>query len=151
MKSYKDIDSYIEASSKEARPYLRQLRAIIRKVAPQAQEAISYGVPTYKQSGNLVHFGAFKDHVSLFPTSSGVTAFKKDLSKFKIAKGTIQFPLDKPLPVGLIKKIIAFRVKENTQKGWKTCSRGHRYQGSGPCPVCWPGSLKRKSAKKKTK
>ena len=114
MKSYRDIDEYIKLASKETQPYLRQLRALVRKSAPAAKEAISYGIPTYKLNGNLVHFGAFKDHVSFFPTSSGVNAFKKELSKYRISKGTIQFPLDKPLPLGLIKKIVSFRVKENS-------------------------------------
>jgi len=111
-----------------------------RKAAPRARETISYGIPTYKLNGNLVHFGAFKDHVSFFPTSSGVNAFKKELSKYRVAKATIQFPLDKPLPLGLIKRIVTFRVKENEQKGLRTCSRGHKYRGTGTCPVCWPGT-----------
>lgn len=148
MRSSKDINTYIQAASKEAQPHLRQLRATIRKVAPRAKEAISYGIPTYKQNGNLVHFGAFKGHVSFFPTSSGVSAFKKELSKYKIAKGTIQFPLDKRLPLGLIKKIVAFRVKESEEKTWKVCSHGHKYRGKGACPICRPSKLK-KHAKKK--
>jgi uncharacterized protein YdhG (YjbR/CyaY superfamily) len=115
-KRSKDIDSYIKAAPKEAQSYLRQMRSIIREVAPQAQEAISYGIPTYKLNGNLVHFGGFKDHVSFFPTASGVSAFRKALSKYKIATGTIQLPLNKPLPLGLIKKIVLFRVKQNTAK-----------------------------------
>lgn len=112
MKSSKEIDSYIQAAPKAAQSHLRQMRVVIRKAAPQATEAISYRIPTYKLHGNLVHFGAFKDHVSFFPTSSGVAAFKKELSKYKIAKGTVQFPLDKSLPTGLITKIVKFRVKQ---------------------------------------
>jgi len=143
MKRCRDINSYIKAASKEAQPHLRQFRAAIRKGAPHAHEAISYGIPTYRLNGNLVHFGAFKDHVSFFPTPSGVSAFKKELSKYRLAKGTIQFPFDKPLPRGLIKKIVAFRVKESEQKGCKVCSRGHKYRGKGVCPICWPGRLKK--------
>ncbi len=119
MKTYKDIDSYIKAAPKESRVLLKQIRSVVKKAAPGATEAISYGIPTYKLNGNLVHFGGFKDHVSFFPTPSGVNAFKKELSKYHTAKGTIQFPLDKPLPLGLIKKIVAFRVKENTRKSRK--------------------------------
>jgi uncharacterized protein YdhG (YjbR/CyaY superfamily) len=119
MKNSKDIDSYIQAAPKEARALLKEMRALIKKAAPGAEEAISYGIPTYKLNGNLVHFGGFKDHVSFFPTSSGVSAFKKELSKYRTAKGTIQFPLDKPLPLGLIKRIVAFRLKENMRKGQK--------------------------------
>jgi len=119
MKAYKDINSYIQAVPKEAQALLKEMRVTVRKVAPDAMEAISYGIPTYKLNGNLVHFGAFKDHIGFFPTSSGVSAFKKDLTKYHVAKGTIQFPLDKPLPLSLIKKIVAFRVKENTSRTQK--------------------------------
>jgi uncharacterized protein YdhG (YjbR/CyaY superfamily) len=142
MRSSKDINSYIKAAAKEARPHLRQLRATIRKAAPRAKETISYGIPTYKLNGNLVHFGAFKHHVSFFPTSSGTAAFKKEISKYKISKGTIQFPFDKPLPLSLITKIVTFRVKESEQKNWKVCSRGHKYRGGAACPICWPGRRK---------
>ena len=145
MKSSKNIDSYIKSASKEAQPQLQKLRVVIRNAAPQAKEAISYNIPTYKLNGNLVHFAVFKDHVSFFPTSSGISAFKKELSKYKNAKGTIQFPLHKPLPLGLIQRIVKFRVKETlaaaSRKGLKMCSRGHFYKGSGPCPICWPGRL----------
>src|SRR5665213_4436178 len=144
MKSSKEIDNYIQAAPTEAQSRLRQVRVAIRETAPQAVEAISYRIPTYKLGGNLVHFGAFKDHIGFFPTSSGVAAFKKELSKYPVSKGTIQFPLDKPLPIGLITKIVKFRVKQQLQqlaaKGKKICSRGHIYS-SGPCPVCWPGRL----------
>ncbi len=116
MKTYKDIDSYIKAAPKEARALLKQMRTVVKKAAPEAKEAISYGIPTYKLNGHLVHFGAFKDHISFFPTSSGVSAFKQQLSKYRTAKGTIQFPLDKPLPLSLIKRIVVFRLKENASK-----------------------------------
>jgi uncharacterized protein YdhG (YjbR/CyaY superfamily) len=116
MKKYRDIDTYITNHSKSVQPLLRKMRATIRKAAPKAQEAISYGIPTYRLNGNLVHFGAFKDHISFFPTSSGTAAFKKEISKYKISKGTIQFPFDKPLPLGLVTKIVRFRVRENLKK-----------------------------------
>jgi uncharacterized protein YdhG (YjbR/CyaY superfamily) len=120
MKNYKDIDSYIKAAPKESQPLLKTMRATIKKAAPKAREAISYGIPTYKLNGNLVHFGGFSDHISFFPTSSGVRAFKKELSGYRTSKGTVQFPLDQPLPVGLIRKIVTFRVGENLTKTPKT-------------------------------
>ncbi len=149
MKNSKEIDAYIKAASREAQTHLRKLRALVRKAAPEAEEVMSYRIPTYRLGGNLVHFGAFKDHVSFFPMSSGVKAFKKELSKYHSRKGTIQFPLDRPLPAALITKIVAFRVRENERKVWKTCSRGHKYRGGGGCPVCWPGGSKKGTAPKK--
>lgn len=116
MKKYKDIDTYIAGYPKDVQLLLRKMRATIQTAAPKAEEAISYGIPTYKLNGNLVHFGAFKDHVSFFPTSSGTVAFEKDISKYKVSKGTIQFSLDKPLPLSLIAKIVRFRVRENIKK-----------------------------------
>jgi uncharacterized protein YdhG (YjbR/CyaY superfamily) len=116
MKKYTDIDTYIANYPKNVQLLLRTMRATIQKAAPKAQEAISYGVPTYKLNGNLVHFGGFKDHVSFFPTASGTAAFKREISKYKNSKGTIQFPLDKPLPLDLITKIVRFRVVENLKK-----------------------------------
>lgn len=116
MKAYKDIDSYIKAAPKEVQPLLKQMRETIREVVPEATEAISYGIPTFKMNGNLVHFGAFKTHMSFFPTSSGVAAFAKELSKYKLSKGTVQFPLNQKLPLPLIKKIVRFRVKESKVK-----------------------------------
>ena len=97
---------------------LKRMRAAIRSCAPTALEAISYGIPTFKLHGkNLVHFGGFKDHISFFPTSSPIPVFKKELTKYKISKGTIQLPLGRPLPIGLIKKIVRYRIQElNTKK-----------------------------------
>jgi uncharacterized protein YdhG (YjbR/CyaY superfamily) len=112
MNPHKEIDAYIAAAPKETQPLLKQMREAIREVAPEATETISYGIPTFKMGGNLVHFGAFKTHMSFFPTSSGVAAFAKELSKYKLSKGTVQFPLDQKLPLSLIKKIVRFRVKE---------------------------------------
>jgi len=88
----------------------------IKKSAPQAEETISYQMPAFKLNGNLVYFAAFKDHIGFFPTSSGVAAFKKELSKYATSKGTIRFPLGKPIPFDLVRKIVKFRVKENLDK-----------------------------------
>ncbi|MGI0041232.1 MAG: iron chaperone [Nitrosopumilaceae archaeon] len=111
-----DIDKYIAGFTKEKQKLLKQIRYTIRKAAPKAQETISYGMPAFKQDGMLVYFAAWKDHIGFYPTSSGIKTFRKDLSVFKVSKGTVQFPLDKPLPAGLVTKIVKFRVKENLEK-----------------------------------
>lgn len=116
MKSHETIDAYIKDYPEEIQVLLQKMREVIHKAAPRASEAIKYGIPTFVFHGNLVHFGAFKTHISFFPASSGVLAFKNELVKYKTAKGTIQLPLDKSLPIGLIQKIVKFRVKENLEK-----------------------------------
>ncbi len=116
MKAYTDVNSYIKDYPKEVQALLKQMRTTIKKAAPKATEAVSYGIPTFKLNGNLVHFGAFKTHVSLFPGAAGVHEFRKELSPYTVSKGTIQFPLDKKLPLGLITKIVKFRVKQNLEK-----------------------------------
>ena len=112
----KNIDSYIADFPSPVRKLLHTMRATIRKAAPEAAEKISYRIPTFTLGGNLVHFAAFKQHIGFFPGSSGIRAFKQQLSAFKGAKGSVQFPFDKPLPLGVIGKIVRFRVKENLQK-----------------------------------
>ena len=120
MKEKKDVpatvDQYIEGFPEEIQVILSKLRAAVKKAAPQAVERISYQMPAFYLNGNLVYFAAFKNHIGFFPTSSGVAAFKKDLAKYATTKGTVHFPLDKPLPLDLIKRIVKFRVKENTPK-----------------------------------
>jgi uncharacterized protein YdhG (YjbR/CyaY superfamily) len=110
------IDEYIAAFPKQIQDILQKLRRTIKEAAPQAQETISYQMPAFKLNGILVYFAAFKDHVGFFPTSSGVAAFEKELSEYKISKGTIRFPLDKPIPFDLVTKIVKYRVNENLQK-----------------------------------
>lgn len=95
---------------------LEQMRNIISKAAPAAEEIISYAMPAYRLHGNLVYFAAYKNHLGFYPSSSGVKTFEKELAGYKCSKGAIQFPLDKPLPVKLITRIVKFRVKENTEK-----------------------------------
>lgn len=113
----KTIDEYIATFPKNVREVLEELRCVIRESAPKAEETISYGIPTFNLNGrHLVHFAAYKNHVGFYPTSSGIKAFKKELSPFKTSKGTVQFPLDKPIPFDLVKKIVKFRVKENEPK-----------------------------------
>ena len=115
-KSFNSIDEYIMTFPKEVRGILQELRATIRAVAPDAGEKISYGIPTFTLNGNLVHFAAYKKHIGFYPASSGILAFKKELSVYKTSRGTVQFPIDKPLPLALIKKIVRFRVAENKKK-----------------------------------
>lgn len=113
---YKTVDEYLENFPVKIRKLLQAVRRTIRRAAPKAAEKIAYRIPTFFLNGNLVHFAAFSDHISFFPTSSGVSAFKKELKGYKTAKGTIQFPLNKPLPLSLVSKIVKFRVKENLTK-----------------------------------
>jgi uncharacterized protein YdhG (YjbR/CyaY superfamily) len=116
MAKPKTIDEYINMCPENIRDTLEKIRQTIRKAAPKATEAISYQIPTFRLNGNLVHFAAFKDHVSFFPTSSGIRAFKKELSKYKVSTGTVQFPIGKPIPYNLIRKIVKFRVNEILKK-----------------------------------
>ena len=110
------IDEFIATYPKETQLLLDKMRATIQKAAPQATETINYGIPTFLLNGNLVHFSAFKKHIGFYPAPSGILAFRKELSKYKGAKGSVQFPLDKPLPLALISRIVKFRVKENMSK-----------------------------------
>lgn len=113
MEKHKTIDSYISAQSEPVQRKLKRLRAAIKKAAPNAEEGINYQIPTFSLAGNLVHFAAFKTHIGFYPTPSGVEAFKQELSVYKGAKGSVQFPIDQPLPLKLITAIVKFRVKEN--------------------------------------
>lgn len=117
MKSgFENIDSYIVTFPKDVQGLLRQLRETIRQAAPQAEEAISYQMPTFTLNGNLVHFAAYKNHIGFYPAPSGLKAFEKEIARYKHSKGAVQFPLDKPLPKGLISKIVKYRVKENLKR-----------------------------------
>lgn len=113
---YQTIDEYIGSFPMDVQLVLQELRQIIRKSAPEAEEAISYQIPTFKLHGNLVHFAAWKNHIGFYPTSTGVKVFKEELSQFEMTKGSIHFPLDKPLPVRLIGKLVKYRVTENLEK-----------------------------------
>jgi uncharacterized protein YdhG (YjbR/CyaY superfamily) len=118
-KHYQNIDEYIAHFPRDIQDVLESIRQVIKKAAPQAREAISYGMPAFKQNGVLVYFAAFKDHIGFFPTSSGVSAFKEELTAYDTSKGTIRFPLGKPLPLKLIENIVKFRVNEVLAKGKK--------------------------------
>jgi uncharacterized protein YdhG (YjbR/CyaY superfamily) len=113
---YQTIDEYIRSFPPEVRVLLERLRQTIRKAAPGAVETISYRMPAFKQNGVLVYFAGYKKHIGFYPTASGIEAFKKELSAYPISKGTVQFPLDKPVPFDLVQRIVAFRVKENLAK-----------------------------------
>ena len=110
------VEDYIAAFPAEVQARLQELRTIIKAAAPEAEERISYQMPAYFWKGVLVYFGGFKDHISFFPTSSGVSAFEKELAEYKISKGTIHLPLDRPFPVELIKKIVIYRIEENKNR-----------------------------------
>jgi len=113
-RQFKTVDEFIASFPKSVRDVLEELRRVIRESAPGAEETISYGIPTFDLNGrHLVHFSAYKHHVGFYPTSSGIEAFKKELSSFKTSRGTVQFPLDKPIPFDLVRKIVRFRVKQN--------------------------------------
>ncbi len=112
----KDIDAYIARFPRDVQAVLKKMRATIKKAAPGAEEGISYGIPVFKLHGNLVYFGGFKHHVSFFPTSAPIRAFKKELAGYATARGTVRFDLDEPIPYGLIARIVKFRVKESREK-----------------------------------
>jgi uncharacterized protein YdhG (YjbR/CyaY superfamily) len=112
----KDIDEYIEGFPQDVQEILQKVRATIRGAAPEADETIKYGIPTFSLKGNLVHFAAFKEHIGFYPTPTGIEKFKDELSIYETSKGTVQFPLDEPIPFDLIDRIVKFRVTENLEK-----------------------------------
>ena len=112
-----DIDGYIAGFPKNIQKVLQQVRTIIKKAAPGAEETISYAIPAFTYKGRiLIYFAGFKNHISLYPAPRENEAFKKELSAYKGGKGTVQFPLDKPMPLNLITKIVKFRIKENLER-----------------------------------
>ncbi|MCX5916427.1 MAG: DUF1801 domain-containing protein [Deltaproteobacteria bacterium] len=115
-KQFNTIGEYIGTFPEDVQRILERMRQTIRDVAPEAVEAISYQMPTFKINGNLVHFAAFKNHIGFYPTPSGIEAFKKELSPYLSGKGSVQFPIDKPIPYDLVKKITLFRLKEILEK-----------------------------------
>ncbi|CQR54808.1 iron chaperone [Paenibacillus riograndensis] len=114
--TYESIDDYITQAPPEIREKLEAVRKVIHEAAPEAEEKISYQMPTFFLHGNLVHFAAFKKHIGLYPAPSGIEAFQEELAQYKGAKGSVQFPLDKPLPLDLISRIVKFRAAENREK-----------------------------------
>ncbi|HRW99232.1 MAG TPA: DUF1801 domain-containing protein [Cyclobacteriaceae bacterium] len=111
-----NIDDYMLQFPKDIQKLLKQMRSTIKKAAPKAEEAMKYGIPTFVLNGNLVHFAAYKNHVGFYPAPSGLLAFKKEIARYKSSKGAVQFPIEEPLPLDLISKIVKFRVVENSAK-----------------------------------
>jgi uncharacterized protein YdhG (YjbR/CyaY superfamily) len=120
------IDEYIATCAEAVQPMLRELRATIQAAAPDAQEKISYQMPTFALRGNLVHFAAFPHHIGFYPGSSGVAAFAAELTSYKSGKGSVQFPLDQPLPLALISRIVEYRVVENLENAARKTSKQER-------------------------
>jgi uncharacterized protein YdhG (YjbR/CyaY superfamily) len=115
----KDMDDYIDRFPQEVQQLLTKMRRTIQKAAPKAKERISYGMPAFTLDGILAWFAAHKSHIGFYPHASGIVAFKKELSAYKMAKGSVQFPFDKPLPLTLVSRMVKFRVKENSAKNKK--------------------------------
>lgn len=115
-KTAKDIESYLIDFPENVQCMLQDIRETIAKAAPKAEESINYGIPTFKLEGNLVHFAGYKKHIGFYPGAGAIIFFEKELAAYKLSKGTVQFPLDKPLPLGLVSKIVKFRVKQNLEK-----------------------------------
>jgi uncharacterized protein YdhG (YjbR/CyaY superfamily) len=112
----KNVDEYVQSFPAEVRPILEKVRQTIKAAAPKASEVISYQIPAYRLNGMLVYFGAWKNHIGFYPTGRGIETFKKELSVYEGAKGTVKFPLNKPIPFDMISKIVKYRVKENKKK-----------------------------------
>lgn len=141
LTKFSTIDEYHASLPTDIQKILQQLRQTIKQVAPQATEIISYNIPTFKLNKNLVHYAAYKGHIGFYPTSSPLTVFKDELADFKTSKGAIQFPIDKPLPTTLIKKIVKYRIEQDNEttsnkKKLRTCKNGHQYFKSSDCPTC---------------
>ena len=113
---FSSIDEYIATFPEDIRAVLEDVRATVKAAAPDASEKISYQMPTFDLKGNLVHFAAFKNHIGFYPTPSGTEAFREEIARYQGAKGSIRFPLDEPMPLDLITRIVQFRVAENLKK-----------------------------------
>jgi uncharacterized protein YdhG (YjbR/CyaY superfamily) len=113
---FKTVDEYLSTFPPNTKAMLKDLRKAIKETAPGAEELISYNMPAFKLHGVLVYYAAYKEHIGFYPTASGIAAFKKDLTQYEVSKGTIRFPLDRPLPFDLIGKIVKFKVRENLEK-----------------------------------
>lgn len=109
-KKIESVDDYIKSCPPNVQKVLREIRKTIKKAVPEAEEAFSYQIPTFRLNGNLVHYAAFKNHIGFYPGSRAIIDFKKEIASYKSSKGAVQFPLDKPIPLSLIKKIVDYRV-----------------------------------------
>lgn len=124
--SAKSVDEYLAALPEDARATLEKIRKAVKAAAPKAAEVISYQMPMYKQNGMLVGFAAFKNHCSLFPGTKPIATFKDELKAYKTSKGTIQFPIGKPLPAALVKKLVKTRLAENEANFKKKAATNRR-------------------------
>jgi len=113
---FKTVEEYLSAFPLQTKNILNELRNAIKKAAPKAEELISYNMPAFKFHGMLVYYAAYKDHIGFYPAASGIENFKKEIAAFKNSKGAIQFPIDEPLPLQLVTKIVKFRIKDNLEK-----------------------------------
>jgi uncharacterized protein YdhG (YjbR/CyaY superfamily) len=118
-KQFNTIDEYIDTFPDDVQVLLQELRLTIRESAPEAEETINYQIPTFRLNGNLVHFAAYKKHIGFYPAPSGIDNFKEELSPYALSKGAVRFPIDAPIPLQLVSKIVEFRVKEQLAKGSK--------------------------------
>ncbi len=116
LKNIKDVDQYIAVQPVAIQERLEKLRQTIKAAAPDAQEVISYNMPAYKLNGMLLYFAAHTNHIGLYPMAAGIEAFKDELTKYETSKGTVQFPYDRSIPIGLVKKIVKFRAQQNIEK-----------------------------------
>jgi len=125
--TYQTTDEYIALFPADVQEKLQELRETIRSCAPEATEKISYQMPTFYLHGNLIHFAAFKNHIGLYPTPNGINAFNNELSIYESGKGSVQFPLNQPFPLELVKKIVKFRVEENIKKAQEKAGKNRNY------------------------
>ena len=123
-RQFKNIDDYIDTFPKNVQHKLTELRSAIKESAAEAEEAISYGMPTFRLNGNLVWFAAYKKHIGFYPTHSGILAFEEKLSVYKHSKGAVQFPIDGPIPLDIVREIVRFRVKENLTRRVRRRKKG---------------------------
>ena len=125
---FQTMDEYIHTFPEDVRKILNELRQTIKEAAPGAEETINYQMPTFTLNGNLVHFAVFKNHIGFYPTPTGIEAFQEELTPYKGAKGSVQFPVDEPLPLPLIRRIVEYRVKENLERKQKKKSSTRKNQ-----------------------
>lgn len=134
------VDAYINTFPATTQKLLKEIRAAIKKAAPEAVETISYQMPAFTHFGPLVYFAGYEHHIGFYPGAAGIANFKKDIEPYKNAKGSVQFPLNKPLPLRLVTKIVKFRLKQNSEKqkakSKRVCRKGHTYYKSTDCPTC---------------
>lgn len=127
---FKTVDEYLSTFPAGTKKMLKELRQTIRKAAPEAEEVISYNMPAYKQFGALVYFAGYKGHIGFYPVSSAIKEFEKELSVYEGSKGTVRFPLDKPLPLKLITRMVKYRIKQNKEMAEMKASRGTANAGN---------------------